>query len=686
MNESSTDQLTSIDFPPSVQGTRGLPRLALQSSVQGPCFSLEVVALREGADLRIEQMRVVGSSLDGVPRVAYTFTEAIDAAGVTKLAPLLVQISATNDPLFLSKLIQATEGHSVGEWSAEALTDGIAYGSSLRPIIPPFEAFAKDVGILSREFTCRSFQRANFSEMLEARIATWGEFIELRTWTSRETFGSRFVPVDLVKVLLPADENRALHQSYVEAKRLVEDIAKAHSMGGFEAVCKFLAEHNLTVIQVSTCDMGGPLKISSVAVGGQLIAACSEVPAPGMEAFVRYHLNERSADIQLCSESAVQKPLVELRISSGDDNKSLSATHIRCIVGLVDCLRSQRWKPETRYERILLEKLLLLPVAEVADREPSRGKTPSEEALASLSYTAIAYPSDPESFFSPEVHRHLKADPRCFISNHGNSDPLIVSEALKGARWIAIELAPQIRRRNPHQFWKLELFYLSDDTLRVRAVNDLGGSVQVTTGRFSQTKSDHSRQYLGDLLYRALTDQELSGWTVLYDSIQAIATPDCEDHLGDVVVRHLPDVTDEVARQGVERAGRIAFLLLRGGDYGLKCGLALADGHQVQLSSYSTDLRGAVDIVLEGSTVTELRFYHIEKGLVIPGALWERVGTLRCSESAKHPLPDSALVRSIRSYFRDRLGPEASVGARPEGDTFWQIARTLEREGFVVAG
>ncbi|MEY4668639.1 MAG: hypothetical protein RL518_1338 [Pseudomonadota bacterium] len=681
MNEQSSDTLDPCAFPLEGDQQRILPNLALHSRIDGPCFSLEVTASREGAELVIQKMRVVGRSLDGIARAAYTFTARIDRYGADKLAPLLRYAPSTKDPQFLYGIFQATEAHSVGDWSVEPL-QGEAPGASweIQPIVPAFEDFCKDVGALSRDFIVSPRGVDDCREKLEMRLSGWGESVELRVMTRVGDEPKLFAPTTTFRVLLPNNSQRTLEESSQQVKGLLEDMARAYIDQGVDGVIQFLSTQSFTVLYEDEAH-DRRKRASWCQHGGCWVAARGEISAPWMQARIRYKIDADRARLAVHSTEPLNHPLVDLRISAGQERKALAASQIRAIFALIDCLRHQRWTPRNRFETRVLECLSASTATQSSLEQGSQSRVPSHEALQSLVIAGESFPCQPDAFFTPDVWLQLRNDPRCFAPSLAVSENTTITEAVQGAQWITLELSPALRRKRPELYSTVRIYHRRDGTIKVHATNDLGLSITGSTTRNSQSML-HTLRDVGDAIYRALVGQQHFGWYVMNDAVRSITERGGREDATDFAAINVPVAVDATAKTCVATAGRLASLLLRGGDYGLKCALAPRGEGPWQLTVLSAELRGSVGITITESGISELRFGYtpVSPARGIDGSV--EVGTLRCHTPGGSKVSHETLLLCVRSYFRERMSPEASMATNPAALVFQNISRLLRGDGF----
>jgi hypothetical protein len=185
-----------------------------------------------------------------------------------------------------------------------------------------------------------------------------------------------------------------------------------------------------------------------------------------------------------------------------------------------------------------------------------------------------------------------------------------------------------------------------------------------------------------DALLEAFVNQQYIGWHLMYDVIKSVTVPGPGIDRHGLVLHNLPTDIDQSGRKSVETAGRISSLLLRGGDYGLTCHLSPEAYNLWRLTVQSTQLRGAVDIIFDSSAISEMRFRYTSQATIDKQITWIELGTLK-RHRTKHLQPNyDDLIFCIRSYFRDRLTPEASSATHPEISVFKNIANLLRAEGF----
>ncbi len=659
-----------------------LPQLTMTSCIEGPCFSLEVTARREYATLVIQRMRVIARSLEGIGRAAYVFSARIDAAGVQKLAPLLVHIHSVKDMQFLQKILQATEGHSAGYWSIEPLDVAVTDSScGLLHLIPSFEDFCKDIGVLSREFWCPRHQGQQCDEKLEARISGGGEFVELRIFARTRGHDSWDTMTHYWKALLPDEPCRSLNDSFRQVKLLLEEFARAYTACGSAGIYKRLSAHNLTAVHGSYGQQEGQTVVNLDDRDGLVLPDIGTIAVPSIRASIRYQISPENADISLYSDNSPERSLVDIHVSPSQTGKIMGASHIRCCLGLFKCLRDQRWTPINRFEQRSVQKLVPQPSSAITSAQPLKTGGHSEDALCSVAVSATTRPARPEVFLTTEGCRQLMDNPNCHVPDQARSDPDFVEEALKGCQWIRIELIYNLRRQRPELFSNLTIFRFPDGSLKIHASSDLGFSLTgVTAGDTDQ--ATHTSFDVCDALCQTLADQQHSGWHLMYDVLRTVALPRSGIDRHSLVMHNLPASIDESTHKSVEAAGRIASLLLRGGDYGLTCHLSLEAYNLWRLTVQSAQLRGAVDIIFDSSTISEMRFRYTSQVEIDRQTTWIELGTLKQQRTKHQQLNYDELIFCIRSYFRDRLTPEASSATNPESSVFKNIASLLRAEGF----
>jgi hypothetical protein len=679
MNETCSDSVGSLAPVFEHPSQHILPHLALHSCIEGPCFSLEVSGVREGHELLIQHMRVIGKSLDGATKAVYVFSARIDAIGVEKLTPLLVEIRATRDTQLLYKIFQATQGHSSGDWSIEEpVYENHVQATPLLTIIPSFEEFSKDVGVLSRAFWCPRTGPTDYHEKFEGRLAGWGEFLELRTLVRSALIPSRFITTGFYKVLLPDDPQRSAETSFLQTKQLLSEIALVYRNAGESGLAKFISEYKLTTI----CDQQYQESHVGIDFGPNAISSRSETDTSLSGVSLRFSIHSTGAHAALYSQNNSAHPLVDISIDPGPRAKALSAAQVRCCLGLIDCITLQRWTPSNRYERRALVALSLCCTSTQLSDGASQTATPNADTLESIGIKASSLPSPPETFFTKEVLRAIHDDPGCVVPKEARTDMHVVTEALKGARWMALALSPNLRFNRPELFSELTLFHLADGTLKVHAHSDLGFSVHGIT-QLSNNSGTTNLRSLADELYSAFSEQSQVGWSLVYDTIQRISGSANRTTAAGMTAHNLPAALDETDRKSVATAGRLAFVLLRGGDYRLKCVLSPSSKKLWRLTVSSEELRGAVDVLFNAYVVTEIRFRHIAAAAGSRPS-WHHLGTIRSQNTDGNPLSHEILLTCLRSYFRDRISPQASFISNPEQLVFEKIARLVHPEGFGV--
>jgi hypothetical protein len=644
------------------------------------------MAVRDGDELNIQRMQVVGRSLEGVNWVVYTFTEKIDVEGVNKLTPLLLDIKSTNDPQFLLKVLQVTEGHSSGDWSCAPLeVFSSARFLDIPPIIPSFEVFARDVGILSREFWYPRRLDPECNEKIEARLSSRGEFVEVRLLVRHGELNAPYFVDQQLKVLLRDDADKPLEASYRQARQLLKDVVRSYIDDGEAGVVRFLSVQKLTAIHRSNSAWSRKHESVCNDLRGGMIPDQGECSAQLLGAVVRYRILSDRAEIRLHSnDQSAGFCFVEIDVVSKHQGQELSASDVRFSIELIESLCSQCWEPFDRINKRVCEKLLLCPPERDASRQWEQNTTTREEALSSLMVTAASRPSWPETFFTSDGLRLLMGDRRCFMSKDVCSDVRIVREAVRGAQWVSIELADYLKRARPELFSKVTIFRHPHRGLKVYASNALGLSISGSTRIDDSSRADCECQ-IGDAVHRAFTDQERFGWYHLYEMIRSIAEPADQAEAGVFEAMHIPEVLQKGDCTSVEVAGRLAALLMRGGDSGLTCALAPQSDGCWRLTASSLELRSAVVVVLAKSLLKEIHFRYMPKGLAETQHMWLEVGALQCQRLVSIDRGQEMLLRCIRSYFRDQNTPEASVTSHPEARAFRNIASLLKEQGFKVA-
>jgi hypothetical protein len=666
MNDTGAYVLDDAESAISPDDVTALPEVRLNARIEGPCFVLQVEGKKVEGELLIQHMRVIGSSIDGVPRVAYTFQGPIDALGVAQLSPLLTQITTTGDVQFLKGIFQTTESFATADWKAEPLQPVTPAG--IRSVVPTFEAFCGDPGLLSRDFWCVRNLEDDSSERLEAQISGAGEFVEVRLFVEGSKGQDIWLLRDYFKALLPSEPGRSVTTSYGLASKLLEATAREWASvgrGGIEAV---FSEWRCDVLkrgheegQLRTRASGGVVVISDS--GG------CEIPSIGLR--LRYQITPEWAQVSVESQVGIGSSRAEIRVTHEKRAKGLSASQVRCVIGLLSCIAQQRWVPENEFEAYMLERLQ-------GHRTPNGSYAPGSMQALELS---IAYTmTDPATFFSKEATLLLASDKRCEEEPQALASPKLLLDVLRGAQVLALTLAESVARRRPELFSGLVLAQWPDGSVHVACTSRLGGEMSAIL-LLSKDSTVQSKTVICDLLYEAFANQEQRDWFTVCETIRRFAVVPGGSP---TVKAHPTSLLDSGLRASVTTAGRLAYLLSRGRDTGMQCALSTTEGGKVKLCAFSFELCAAVEVVFDRAQLLSLRFLHQPEREGHGPVRWSELGVLQRPLGCLGGGPLDEVVSCARSFFRDPHGTEAAMHASPAGRVFQQIVERLAPEGFVL--
>lgn len=666
MNDTVSPPSDADEFGPSAQYVASLPEVKLHSRIDGPCFVLEVEGRKAEGRLSIDRMRVVGSSVDGVARAAYTFEGRLDPLGVVQLSPLLTHRTATRDVQFLAGVLQATECFSASDWKAAELQ--AASPAGIRSVIPSFEEFCADPGLLSRNFFSERFVEGGSCERLEAQISGAGEFVEVRLLAESHRGGGAWLLKDYFKALLPSNPGRSVSAVYDQVRQLLESATGEWLRRGRDGIEAYFLAQKCDVI-CRRRQGGDPLSESDVG-GAALVQDCGETIIPSARLRLRYQIAPGWARVSVESGSGIGSSSAEITFNCDKRSKALSASQVRCVVGLLRCVVQQRWAPQNEFEAFMLGRL---------QGNSTRSATHAPGSMQALEISIVGLMADATRFFSEKGCQLLADEGRCVEDKQALSSPKVLLAILSGAQVFALTLSESMACKRPELFVRLTLLHRADGSLQVVASSGLGAEVTATL-RVAEDPLDSSKRATCDRLYEVFSNQYRDDWSAVYNTIKGLAAATGGDSFSTSL---LPTCLDFGSKINVEIAGRLAYLLTRGRDQGMRCSLTKAGEAAIQLSALSLDLGAAVEVEIDEAEVVQVRFLHQSQKGGLGSARWSELGVVRRKPSCVRREVLAEIVSCLRTFFRDPNGAEATVHASPAATVFREVVGRLAHEGFV---